>query len=305
VPRALVAGSLALFALTTGARRASAQAWVTPAHVGEVTFVVQTIDHYGRFLDDGSKFVCCRTTNVGIDIDVDYGVTDRFSISFGIPYVLAKYHGEPYNVGVTAFLPYLAVDSCQCWHGGFQDAEFTARYNLVNVHRAFVLTPSVSVGLPSHDYDYVGEAVIGFGLKEARFGVDVGQRLDTIVFGLSMQASYSYAVVSRVLDISHNRSNGAFEADYFLARHLSVRGLSSWQVTHGGLRFPADVRGFPDRILEFHRLLRDNYLQVGGGLSYFWHEWDVSASYTTAVSGSNSHTVRVISLSAGKRFGGE
>jgi hypothetical protein len=131
-----------------------------------------------------------------------------------------------------------------------------------------------------------------------------GAALPHVVPGLSMQASYSYAVVPRVLDISHNRSNGAVEGDYFLTRHISARGLLSWQVTHGGLRFPADVQGFPDRILEFHRLLRDNYLQVGGGLSYFWHEWDVSASYAAAVSGSNSHTVRVISLSVGKRFGG-
>ena len=306
MPRARIVGWLAIALLVAGAGRAAAQAWVPPAHFGSVTFDVQAIDHYGR-IDPGQLALCCRTINMGIDVDVDYGITDRFSISTGLPFELTKYHDAPYNVGMAAFLPYLAVDSCRCWHGGFQDVAFTARYNLINVNThaakgAFVVTPSVSVGVPTHDYEYVGEAVIGFGLKELRLGVDAGQRLDAILPGLAVQGRYSYAVVQRAIGIAHNRSNGAFEGDYLVTRHLSARGILSWQVTHGGLRFQ-DVPTFPDRITEFHRLLRDNYLQVGGGASYTWHQWDVSGAYFTTVRGSNTHAVRLYNISVGRSFG--
>ena len=76
-----------------------------------------------------------------------------------------------------------------------------------------------------------------------------------------------------MLDIPHNRSNAVVGGDFAVTRHLSGRGILSWQRTHGGLRFPVDVEPFPERYSEFHRLLQDNYLQVGGGASYSWHQW--------------------------------
>lgn len=298
MPRALTVGSIALVALAAGASSAAAQAWVLPARVGSVTFVSQTIDHIGRLTDDGSRKAVGQAINVGLDVEVDYAFTDRWSVSVGFPYIFAKYRG-----GVPpSFLPYLPVDSCQCWHSGWQDVGFTARYNLINLSRAFVLTPSVSVGVPSHDYDYVGEAVIGRRLKEVRIAADVGQRLDAILPRLSVQGRYSYAVVERVLDIPNNRSNASIEGAFSFTRHLSARGILTWQRTHGGLRFPFEVEGFPDRIVEFHRMLRDNYVQVGGGMSYSWRQWDLSASYLAAASGTNSHDVHVLTVNVGWLF---
>ena len=61
------------------------------------------------------------------------------------------------------------------------------RYNLAN--GAFALTPSVSFGIPTHNYDYFGEAVVGRNLNELRIGVDAGQRLDAISGRLSISAS--------------------------------------------------------------------------------------------------------------------
>lgn len=297
--RALTVGLPALVALVASARPVAAQqAWGLPAGVGSVTFVSQTIDHVGRLTDDGSRLAVGQFTDVGLDVDVDYAFTDRWSISVGFPYIFTKYRG-----GVPpAFLPYLPVDSCQCWHSGWQDVAFTTRYNLINLNRVFVLTPSVSVGVPSHDYDYVGEAVIGRRLKEVRIAADVGQRLDAILPGLSVQGQYSYGVVERVLDIPNNRSNASAEGAFSFTRHLSARGILRWQRTHGGLRFPFEVEGFPDRIVEFHRMLRDNYFQAGGGMSYSWRHWDLSASYLVTASGTNSHDVNVLTVDLGWLF---
>jgi hypothetical protein len=301
VRRALVVSSIAFFALAAGAPPAAAQAWVSPSGEGSVTFVTQMINHVGRLSDDGTRVGCCGTTNIGLDVEIDYAFTDRWSISADLPYIFAKYRGEA-PVGPAAFLPYVAVDSCHCVHSAFQDVGLTARFNLINLHRAFMLTPSISLGVPSHSYDHVGEAVVGFGLKELGMGADVGQRLDAILPGLSVEGRYNYTVVPRVLNIPHNRSNALVQGGFAFTRHLSAHAILSWQRTHGGLHFPADVEPFPERYPEFHRLLQDNYLQVGAGASYSRHQWDVSASFLRVASGTNSHDVHVITVNVGWLF---
>ena len=83
---------------------------------------------------------------------------------------------------------------------------------------------------------------------------------------------------------------------------LSAHLILSWQRTHGGLRFPADVEPYPERYEEFHRLLQDNYFQAGAGASYLWRGWDLSAVFLRTVSGTNSHDVHVYAGSASRSF---
>ena len=110
-------------------RAASAQAWSPRQGQGGVTFAAQTIDHVGRMVDDGTRFACCGSTNVALYIEFDYGLTNRLSISGGMPYVFAKYRGDA-PFGPAAFLPYPELDSCHCVHSSFQDFGFAARYNV-------------------------------------------------------------------------------------------------------------------------------------------------------------------------------
>jgi len=85
---------------------------------------------------------------------------------------------------------------------GWQDFGFTARYNLVHAASgAFALTPSVSVGVPSHNYEFRGESALGRHLKEVRIGVDAGQRLDVISPTSSWRADTPTLFVERVIDI--------------------------------------------------------------------------------------------------------
>jgi hypothetical protein len=258
------------------------------------------IDHVGRVFRD-VRFDCCGTTNVAIGVDVDYGLSDRWSLSVSLPYVFAKYRGGPPPEQV-AFLPYPAVDSCHCLHSSFQDVVLGSHYNLLKVRRSFSLMTSMSVGIPTHNYDYAGEAVVGFGLTELGLAADAGEQLDFIVPGLSVDGHYGYTVVERVLGISHNRSNALFKASYTLPNRLGGHMILSGQRTHGGLRFPFDVEPFPERYTEFHRLLRDNYFQAGAGVSYAWRDWDVSLSFVKTVSGDNTHNVHVYTVTAGRPF---
>jgi len=282
-------------------RDAAPQAWVLPARVGAVTFVLQQIDHVGRMTNEGTRHAVGKAMNYAFDVEFDYAFTDRFSISTTMPYILSKYT-DPNDP--PPFLPFPEVDSCRCWQHEFADFGFTARYNLVNINRQFMVTPAISYGVPSHPYEYVGEAVVGRQLQELRAGVDAGQRFDRI--RSLVQARYAYTMVRQVLEVPNNRSNGAVEGAFEVMPRLSARGMMSWQVTHGGLRFPAEVvdPAYPERITEFHRMLRDNYLHVGAGVTYGRDVWQFSGSALWTAKGSNSHDIHVISFTVGRLFGG-
>lgn len=283
---------LAAFLVMT--RNAMAQAWVPPRGVGSITALYQRIGYTGHRLTDGSRFEGVQSTSMAFYLEADYALTDRLSVSAGLPFVLSKYD-DPNPPPPP--IPYLPVDECHCWNTGFQDFGFTARYNLVN--GAFALTPSVSVGTPSHDYNFRGEAALGNHLKELRLAIDAGQRLDVISSRLSVQGSYSYAFVEQVIDVTSNRSNAAVETTYLLTRKLAVQGSVLWQRTHGGLRFgagpesslvfPGEVNT-PERLFQHDRLLRDNHMRIGGGASYSFSRMDVFGSYTRFVRGTDSHT---------------
>ena len=281
---ALVRALLALGALTLGHAPAHAQAWVPPARIGVVSVVYQAINNTNHRLTDGSLFDGYDSLSRGVLFNVDYAFTDRFSISVGVPYLGSKYTGpEPSLFG-------LAIDDCICWNHGWQDFGFTARYNLRN--DAFALTPSVSMGVPTHNYDYFGEAVLGRNLNEIRLQVDVGQRLDAISDRLSVSGRYSYAIVEEVLDLPNNRSNMAVEADIMATRKLATRVGLSWQRSHGGLRSTEVIT--EEQYAQYDRLIKDNNFHITGGLSYSLPKVDVFASYVHYAAGTDTHVGHAI-----------
>jgi hypothetical protein len=278
--RPAVRGPLSwLFVLCVGTPAAFAQAWVPPAGVGVVSIVYQTIDNTAHRLTDGSMLDGYDSASRGVLLNFDYALTDRFSFTLGVPYVASKYSGpEPSFFG-------LPIDDCLCWNHAWQDVGVTARYNLAN--GTFALTPSVSLGVPTHNYDYFGEAVVGRNLNELRIAIEAGQRLDVISDRLSVSARYSYALVEKVLDLSNNRSNISLEPGYLVTRRLLARAAFSWQRSHGGLR--STEFGTDEQFQQFDRILKDNSFHVGGGVSYSLPRFDVFASFVHYVSGTDTH----------------
>jgi len=279
-------GLFALLAISASASAAFAQAWVAPARVGAVTVVYQDIDNTGHRLADGSLFPPgYDSVSRSVLLGFDYAVTDRFSFAVEVPYLASKYTGpEPSLFG-------LPIDECFCWNRGWQDLGVTARYNLAN--GAFALTPSISLGMPTHDYSYFGEAVLGRNLNEVRIALDVGQRLDAISPRLSVAGRYSYAVVEKVLDLANNRSNMGLGADVLITRRLSARIGFSWQRTHGGLRSTEFLTD--EQFGQYDRILKDNSFHISGGASYSFPRFDVFASYLHYVDGTDTHLGRAIS----------
>ncbi len=289
--RAAATVALAGMALCLAASSASGQAWVAPARLGAVTFAFQTIDNTGHRIHDGSLFPPgYDSVSRTFLINFDYAVTDRFSFAVDMPYVGTKYLGpEPSFFG-------LALDDCFCWNHGWQDLGVTARYNIVN--DSFALTPSIAMGMPTHNYEAFGEAVLGRNLNEVRIAIDAGQRLDALSSRLSVYGRYSYAFVEKVLAVSNNRSNMAIGSDVMLMRRLVGRLGLSWQRSHGGLRsteFTEDVQ-----YQQYDRILRDNSFHISGGFTVSLPKVDVFATYIKYVSGTDTHTGHA--LNAGVSF---
>ena len=292
-------------ALVLESPRLSAQAFTPPQGVGSVTLFWQYVDNLGHLFTDGSFAARGQSVTQSVDLEIEYGVTDRLSATVGVPYVWAKYTGAlPAPSG-------LPVDNCQCWHSDLQDFTLSARYRLGD--ESWAVTPLVRYVLPSHDYEYHGEAVVGRDLWEVQAGVHLGMRLSFLPKA-SVQAGYTYAFVEKVLDIKLDRSNAFVDVGYYLTRRLFAHANGLWQRTHGGLRagsptgnpfpFPGEL-GPPgsERFDQRDRVLRVNNWKVGGGVAYSLGPADVFASITRVVQGTDSHRSQTYTVGATWYFG--
>jgi hypothetical protein len=281
-----------------------AQAWPAPAGAGAVTLSTQVIDNTGHRLSDGFLLQDGKSRGASAGLDVDFAFTDRLAVSLGLPYVAAKFVGP--GPPPLVFRP---VDRCHCWNSAWQNVSAAVRYNVIN--GVVALTPSLTVVVPSHEYEWLGEAVVGSGLRELRLAVDAGVRLERVSPRLAVSTRYQYAVVEDVLDVPNNRSNASLTVSYLLSERLSVRGGASVQRTHGGLRFgslPGAALVVPgeantaERFFQHDRLLRDNHWHVGGGVTYSLPRVDVFASYLQFVAGTDTHAGKALTLGVSVPF---
>lgn len=275
--------------ITLAAVPAAGQAFTPPAQVGSVSVSWQWVDNTGHFLSDGFLFSRGESVTTSALVEAEYGVTERFAATVGLPYVFARYTG-----GLPPFSR-LERDACRCWHSAFQDFSIGGRYRFGD--EFWAITPQLKYSRPTHNYPYEGEAVVGRNLQELQIGIHSAVRLVSVLPRASVQVGYTYSIVEKALDeISINRSNGYFDLGYPLTRSFYVRGVASWQRTHGGLRagspsgppFPGDLNT-PERYAQRDRLGRTMYWHLGGGLSYSMGPADVFVSADKYIWGRDAH----------------
>lgn len=284
----------------------TAQAFTPPRGVGSVTLAWQYVDNLGHLYTDGFFAARGQSVTQSADLELEYGVTDRLSVTFGVPYVYAKYTGAlPAPSG-------LERDNCKCWHDALQDFTFGARYRLGD--DPWAVTPVARYVLPSHGYEYKGEAVVGRDLWEAQIGVHTGVRLIGFLPRASIQAGYTYSFVERVLDIKLDRSNAFVDLGYAVSRKFFVHVNGLWQRTHGGLR-AGSITGNPfplpgelgppgsETFAQRDRILRVNNWKVGGGVAYSLGRADLFAAIQRVVQGTDSHRSQAYTVGATWYFG--
>jgi hypothetical protein len=292
-------------ALAVAPSPAVAQAFTAPKGVGGVTLAWQYVHNLGHRLTDGFYVPNGDSVTTSLLLDVEYAFSDRLSASLGLPYVFAKYTGsDPPFSG-------LPNDTCGCWSSGFADFGASVRYRIGG--ETWAVTPTVRLGVPSHDYPYRGEAVVGKALTETQIGFLAGLRLVELLPNATLQAGYTYSFVERPLkDVPIDRSNLFVEFGYAVNRKLYLRTGWLGQRTHGGLRlggpsgdpfFPPGEFNTPARFAEADRLLHVQVMQFSGGLAVNLGPVDVFASYTKYFWGRDAHNSRVFGLGATWYFG--
>jgi hypothetical protein len=225
-----------------------------------VTFSWQWIDNTGHLLTDGTFFPRGQSVTTSMLAEVDYGLTERLAATVAVPFVFAKYTGDlpPFSG--------LAHDACRCWNSSFQDLAFGARYRFGD--EFWALTPHARLIIPSHDYTYQGEAVVGPNMVQGQFGISGAWRLVALPKA-SLQAGYNFAFVEKATeDLRSNRSNITMSFGYALTRAFFVHGGALYTKTHGGLTAFEVGSAPPDERAQADRLLKMRYWHLTGGISY-------------------------------------
>ena len=104
---------LAVVALSATARDAAAQAWVPPRGMGVVSLTYQRINTTGHRRTNGFLVERGQSINMGLYLEGEYAITDRLSVSAGLPYVFAKYTA---TIPPAPPIPYPPEDECHCWN---------------------------------------------------------------------------------------------------------------------------------------------------------------------------------------------
>ena len=261
---------------------AAAQAFTPPPQVGSMTFSWQWVDNTGHILTDGTFFPRGQSVTTSVLAEVDYGLTERFAATAAVPFVFAKYTG--------ALPPFsgLPHDFCQCWNSAFQDFSLGGRYRFGDDFWA--VTPHVRFIIPTHNYTYQGEAVVGPNLLQSHFGVSGAWRLAPWLPKASVSAGYNFALVEKATeDLRSNRSNVTASFGYAITRSIYVHGGALYTKTHGGLTaFEVPVAP-PEERAQADRLLKMRYWHLTGGVSYSTSFADLFFSIEPYVWGRDTH----------------
>ena len=267
-----------------------AQAWLPPQGEGVVSFVFQ--DQYFKYhMLPTTRVDLGPTRSRSMLVDVTYGVTDKVSVSVGLPWMATKYSGRSPHP-LQDFSGPTPLDNGN-WHSTTQDFRFDLRYNVTRnlLGKGIVVTPYVGSILPSHDYPFFAHAGYGRQLKEVQVGVAAAKLFEEAGH-LLVQGRYGYGFTEKVLDISHNRSVASLEVGYFVTPRLRLMALSSGQRTHGGIDLTPNARAVlpAEQFLHHDQITRDIGLSVGAGASFsLTQTFDVYGSWLRTVTQRNGH----------------
>ena len=273
-----------------------AQAWVPYKGEGSVSVLYQNLSVKDHFFGRGQRIDRGHIESDSLLVDVNYGITDRISVSFGVPFIRAQYSG---------IAPHPTAQDDGRVHAGFQDVRFALRYNLTR--GSLVITPFVGTNVPTHNYEYFAHASLGPRVRELDVGAYAGRLLSPMLPNAFVQARYSYSFAKKIVGVSHDRSNLDLEFGYFVTPKVRVFTLGTGHKTHGGIDVPdAGWKALPIEQGPHHdRIGRIDLLDVGGGVQVaLTKSIDLFGSYMKTLAGRNTHALdRVLTVGTSWSFG--
>ena len=291
-PSRLALACLWLAGAFAGTAAADNQVSVPGKGRGELTLAVQNL-----FIDDHTNWLGQHghpgtiTTNT-VYLHLDYGLTDKWAVSVGLPWRSSKFAGvAPHNPGT------LDDDHGQYFmddgnfHGGWQDWSLGVRYAWRT--EPFLITPFLEFGTPARDYTTFAHAAVGTGQWRVEAGVNVGKQFSGRLRNLYFVGGVAYAWMQPV-DRRVNHATFTAELGWFITPTLSARLNIAKQKTYNGFDFPIDFPNQHDDHFFYHdQNLRNDY--VNAGIGFDWQATEKDRFFFNqgrTLHGENTHLVK-------------
>ena len=291
----IIAGALCLGAATPSV----AQTVVPPKHQGTLSVTFEDYHHTGHFDRLGNKNSNGATESKVVITQLDFGLSDNWGLNLSVPFIASQYTGpDVYYVEGIETHPGPLDD--RTYHGAFQDARLELRRMFIAGPSA--LMPFVSLGMPTHHYETVGEAIPGRYRPEFQTGVSTETSLDALLPRTYINARYIYTDLKTINGFPHKRSNIDVQPGFLLTSRIDVRGIVSWQVAH---RFPTIPELKPDWY-NHDRFIVSDFTNAGAGASIWLNKTtELYGFCITAVRGKRgAHVATTIGIGVNRSFGG-
>lgn len=221
---------------------------------------------------------------------VDYGISSRMGISFGIPITYSRYNGDaPEN---------LATDNGD-YHGSFQDFSLRVRY--MALVRPVAITPSIGLVIPSNYYETFGHTSVGRRVTEVHIGISIGRLMTLISDNLYTEFSYDYSLSGKVEEMQLGRGSSDLSLVYFVTPSISVSANVLYQNSVGGIDW---LDNMDDQMFQDHdRFASADILDVTGSLSYGVSDIvTVYGSLSKLAWGGNTHDLMNVTIGTTLNF---
>lgn len=249
---------------------AAAQAWVD-----EPGALAAGLDYIYAPSNDiietnGEQFDDLPIVAHGVTLSAEYVPFEKFAVTAQLPMLMVKYDGMP----SPSFPPHGSYDDGNL-HTTLTDFRLNARYNLLREPYVY-FTPHLGFSIPVADYETVGFATAGRGLKQLHIGASLARTLTPSVPEAYFHASFEftfgerYDVTPVTESFGQNRSDTSLQIGYLLLEgRLNIHAGGNLRLAHGnGLNF-LDLAMLPPDAFNYHDpLLREQFLLVGGGAGY-------------------------------------
>jgi hypothetical protein len=206
--------------------------------------------------------------NHNFALSAEYVPIDKLAVELTIPMTSVRYSGDPEEGGFPRHGRY----DDGSFHTTLTDLRLIARYSVLS-GRLFALAPYLGVNFPLVEYETVGYAGVGRGLRQLPIGLAAGSFITDSLFA---HANYEFTLSEKYdtgfdqTEVGQNRSDVNLLIGYFFFDgRLQVNAAGTYRVTHGGIDFAeADMVESPVLYTFHDPLLAESFMLAGGGASF-------------------------------------
>lgn len=295
--RSALGFSVALLVIAIGsAGEAHAQA----AWVGEQGSLDINFDYNlgisSKVLGEEEEFDNAGVTTHQLTLGAEYTPIEKLAVGVALPLALIKYN-DPGNFPHGAGGSYDDGDT----HATLTDLRAGVRYQVLA--EPLAISPHLAFSIPVADYETVGNAVAGRGLKMLHAGLGIGKLFGPVYTQLTYEFTLAekYDETADTEQYGQNRSELTFALGYLLLENkLDINlGLNFRQI-HDGVTLDNFMALTPDEQNFHDPILKERILLVGGGLGYqLTDQLSLALAARFFVNGVNTQNANVFGLSLG------